>query len=283
MKTLISMVVLNTLAGTTVFANTTTTAATTTAAAQIVTPRVLDNVTASVSASFSGPSVASITGNSNNQISHTVNKDGEDDGRVFSDTNVRIGYNIARDINVSGNMAFNYYPAGTQEMLWLDPYVRIAHSRLLTGPINLSGDFRFYLPLTDNSQAQNRIIGIRNSLSASCVVPNTRWILGTDAILRGRFYREGTGGAQSFLAYIAPNASYQVTPTLAASIFAEFAASSRGSTGLTDMANEGTWLGPGLSWDVTPAINFNPYLYFQSLRVNSESTIIAFNLSARIL
>jgi hypothetical protein len=289
MKTLMSMVVLSTLAGTPVLANTTTAttavqaAATTTAKVQTVQPHLLDNVTASMSAAFTGPSVASITGNSKNQISHTVDANGADSGRVYSDTNVRVGYNITKDINVSGNAPFNYFPAGTQDLQWLDPYVRIAHSKLITGPVNLSGDVRFYLPTSTASVASHRLIGIRNSLSASYVVPSTRWTLGTDTILRARFYGEDTGGAQSFLAYISPNASFQVTPTLAASVFAEFAAISRASKGITAFESDGTFLGPGLSWDVTPAINFNPYLYFQSFHINAESTVVAFNLSARFL
>ncbi len=288
MKTLMSAVALATLASNTVWANTTTTtaaapAATTTATAETVAPRLVDKLSLTIAGAFSGPSVASITGNSVNPASVTVDGNGKEDRNIFMETTVRGGYKVTDAVTVAAAAVFNYTPVRGQDVEFLDPYVRVSHSKLLTGPVALSGDLRFYIPTSTGAISADRILGIRNTLSATYAVPNTRWTLGLDTILRGRFYGEGArAGAESVLAYASPNASFQITPTLAASAFAEFVAHTTNAS-LTDFSSLGTYFGPGLSWDVTPSINVNPYLYFQNFRVNSESTIFAMNLSAKIL
>ncbi len=296
MKTLMSAAALaaGVMAAPQTWANTTTTAPpagaapapTSTTNVKTVAPtRFFDKVTASVAATLNGPSVASVTGNSakGNRTSKTVDAQGNATRDIFSDTTVRIGYQLTDAVNVSANSQFNYTPVKGGLVQFLDPYVRIAHSRLLTGPVTLAGDFRFYIPVSNGAIASNRIFGIRNTLSASYTVPGTRFTLGTDTILRGRFYAAGTGESESLLAYLSPNATYQITPTLAATLFAEFAATSQAKTGLLDMANGGSAVGPGISWDITPSVNVNPFLVFQSMRINPESTVFAMNFTARLL
>jgi hypothetical protein len=83
---------------------------------------------------------------------------------------------------------------------------------------------------------------------------------------------EDNNAALQFDSYAGPNVNYQVTPTVSVGILAEFEAErymgtatgyTPGPLGFTsDNGANPTPLDiePNLSWDITPTVNFNPYI-----------------------
>jgi hypothetical protein len=302
MKTFVSGLALASLVSSAALAATTTAPAPagsqTTATAESVAPapKLIDSITASISGTFLGPSLAAMTGNDDNVgASQTSDLNGDVDKPINFEGAIAVGYKLTPSTKVSANMTFIAYPVRGEGVELLNPYLAISQSNMIkSGNYKLDGSMRVYAPTSEPSRLASQITAVRLIQSQGYSVG--RWSLVMDTFIQGSFFGEdiqkkdaATGliveqnAAAQLAAYVAPSLSYQITPTLAAVVYYEAVARHYANSDLIDWKPFGTNLNPGVSWDITPKVNFNPFLQLNASRANTEAVVLGANLSASFL
>ena len=147
------------------------------------------------------------------------------------------------------------------------------------GQFTAIGDLRFYVPTSHFSRMNGEETAVMTRFVPSYTPTGSRFTFGTIFyhtwyIRDARVDAENAPGNTPFNNnawasefYAGPNMQYQITPTLAFSALYEFdAVRVSNSPGLlnytsdTHSGNGYTDFEPGVSWDITPNINLNPFL-----------------------
>jgi hypothetical protein len=205
----------------------------------------------------------------------TISGDIDLDRPVVLKNFIGVGYNITNDIAITGTGYWIWQPIGKQQVELLDPFVRISHNSLVhQGNFNLYSDFQIHPGVSALSRQNDVLFGLQSVQVATYALENSRITLGTYASSRFNGYgKKGYGNNWEF--YLGPNVSYQLLPELTFTLLYEMRGSHSVGRRLMSFNNEGTDLEPGLSWDVTPRLNVNPYLTIQTGgKVNLSSTAI---------
>lgn len=149
------------------------------------------------------------------------------------------------------------------------------------GPLLLVSDLRGYIPLSNGSQASALTTGIRNSLYTDVTIPSSKWTVGHFSYLRGNLYHGlGNGKGDAFTAHFALHANYAFTDALALYLWSDLVRPHVDRKGNTswEYAN----FQAGVSWDLTKAINFNPYVQIFPGSLSLASTSVNFVLTANV-
>jgi len=203
-----------------------------------------------------------------------------------------VGYKIKSDWVVGAIGHFLYFPVGNpagtgQDIKMLDPMLLIQKNNLInSGGFKLNGKVTFYLPLTtgDTLQRNKMATAISPTLMASYDVPNTQLTLAAFGFVRGYIPTgEAGNGALTYRLYFAPNLSYQISKTVAATLWVDLLSAARfqGTSFLTGMATDTVDVQPGISWDITKSININPVLNIYPSNPTLASTSVQAYISAR--
>lgn len=203
-----------------------------------------------------------------------------------------LGYSIDDNLAFGVTGLFDYVPVKVNEqgISWRDPYLRLVNVHLLqSGNFNLLGDLRYHIPVSKGtkpgqvlSRDQDLLGGVETFQVATYQFDNSPFSIGTYASARVNLYgSQGFGNDMEF--YLGPNVTYQVTPSLAFVLLYEANAAHVYKDKSFSFVNEGTDLEPGISWNITPRLNVNPYLNLYPSNLTLRSTSMGMTLSFQLL
>jgi hypothetical protein len=167
-----------------------------------------------------------------------------------------------------------------------DPYLKIAKANLIkNGNFNYTADFRTYLPVSYASHNSDRLTRFRSFSTANYDIPNTKFSLQSfNDINYYVFGSSAKNDAKDFLLAIQPTINYQMLQPLGFFVGYEMDTKHTKDKPAFDLTAAGTWLYVGTSWDITPKMNFSPYLALRpGGAVNADSTEIQAYFTYKLL
>ena len=101
--------------------------------------------------------------------------------------------------------------------------------------------------------------GLRIQQDSTYDVPGTRLQLGLYTYIRQNIFSESAAAGYSLKLYARPYLNYQMTSTLAATVWTDLIQLSQARADrFLSMTNAPIDIEPGINWDVTPSISLNP-------------------------
>ncbi len=264
-----------------------------TANTQAVAPRLLDKVSVSYANVFIGPALT----DSSSGLQPNV-----DTGLADPSAPLKLKNYLSTSYKLTDNTSasFTLYWINQARGLGMtlnDPYFKVGNSKLLSlGNFNLTADVRLAVPVSQRSRDTGLLTYVMSKQVSSYEIPNSRFSLSLttyaitnlykDAINRNAQDDDGNTVSKPFKAfefYAGTSVDYKILPTLSAGLFYEMAAHHPYGN-VDSMNNDGTDLEPNVSWDITPAINLNPYLDIKTgNRIALDTTQIGFLFSWKLL
>ncbi|MGK5083807.1 hypothetical protein WDW37_10935 [Bdellovibrionota bacterium FG-1] len=180
---------------------------------------------------------------------------------VFMKNFLNLGYGLTDEIVATGSVYWQYRPVLGQQVVMMDPSVRISHAALIHTQegVNWYGDARVHFGATAPSRESDMITGFQSFNYLSWEIAQSRVMVALRSSARYNYFgRRGEGNDGEV--YLGPEIIYQWTPRFALSALYEMGASHAHGQSFRQWNNDGTDLEPGFSWDVTPSVNINPYL-----------------------
>jgi hypothetical protein len=194
-----------------------------------------------------------------------------------------LGYRITNDIAITPTAYWQWVPVRGGQYAIQDPYVKISHNSLISsGGFNLYGDLRYHVPISDYSRAANSMGGLQTVQVATYIPQGSRYTYGFFGSARVNFYGSQGYGNDVEL-YAGPNVSYQMTPTLAGMLLFEYNLNHAYGDQNGALKDDGYDVQPGLNWDVSSTILFNPYVNIYPADANLKSTSLGFLISWQAL
>lgn len=184
-----------------------------------------------------------------------------DDNRpLLLENFLTLGYDLDEHWTVSGTAHFLYVPVAGQEMILRDPFVKLSNNSVFsTSTINLYADVRLHFPVTFDSRQQDLRAGFQALIHPTWTPAGGRLTLGVWTW--GRYNLFGPQGAgDDFEFYFGPNAFYSLSPTFALTLLLESGGTHEFGAPAFRMRSVQADIEPGFSWDITPQLNFSPYL-----------------------
>jgi len=229
---------------------------------------------------FYGPAISGAS-------SYQPSTKGESDPNrpVYMKNFLSASYGITETIAATATLYWQYRPVLGQQLALQDPFARISHAQILYTDwgLNLYSDARVHFGVTDASRNQDLYTGLQNFSYLSWNIATSRSTVALRASARYNIYgKRGSGTDTEF--YLAPEYTYQLLHNFAFTLLYEMGASHQFGDTVSYFTNDGTDLEPGVSWDITPSLNFNPYLnLFTGGKVTARSTSVGAFLSWNIL
>lgn len=211
--------------------------------------------------------------------------------KIMLENRVSLGYKITPRLVVSVNQPFNLTP--TRENVSsngmqlngqvLDTFLRLNQGVILErGNFSLGGGLRAYAPTTALSRDTNKFItGLRADQYVGIKIDNSRWNFSSTTFVRANAF-SGGGQGKDLIFYAGPQANYQFTPTLSFQVLYEVSATHTYGAKAFEMVADASDLEPGLSWDIHPNWNFNPYVKLYPTQPRMNSTAIGFVLAGTV-
>lgn len=181
---------------------------------------------------------------------------------------ITTGYRFNKDtlLGVSGH--FIYFPMGEasgakQTFQMLDPSLMLSRANVVdTGNLKLKLLMYAALPLTsgDILQRQKLATSIGPTAVLSYDVPHTQLNLGVYAYVKGYIPTAEATNARSYYIYVAPNATYALGKKVQATLWIDLLQAEKKMG--TALSNYWVDIEPGINWDITSFLSFNPILNF---------------------
>ena len=206
---------------------------------------------------------------------------------------VTAGFRVNKDLMVGIMAHFYNYPGAAKPssnsagFQMYDPAIAVFQSNLINnGPFKLNGRLITYIPLTsvDILQREHQAVAISPTFIATYDVPRTPLTIGIWSYLRAYIpTADAVANARTYKIYIAPNLNYQLTRTLAATLWVDLvqAARTKGTGFFSGIDNAAVDIEPGISWDVTKNITINPLINIYPGSLTLAATSIQANIIAR--
>jgi hypothetical protein len=202
------------------------------------------------------------------------------------------GYKFNKDWMAGFVAHFYYFPIGNpvgtgQDLQMYNPWFIVQATNLVNrNGFKLNGRFTAELPVTkvDFLETNGSATALTATMISSYEVPNTSLTLGFFAYARG-YIPTGSAldTARTYKIYGAPNLNYQLTKTLAATMWVDLIQLTRygGSGFISGMKNETVDIEPGINWDITSKLSFNPVLNIYPAHPTLASTSLQAFISAK--
>lgn len=257
---------------------------TSTLSAKTVAPKLIDKLTISYLNVFYGPSIA--------EPIARVQPDSttgalDPSSPLLMKNYLSVGYKINDRLTLSPTAYWLWEPVEPHTFTIRDPYVRLSNSKFLSsGKLNVAADVRLAAPVSEASRDVNRITTIASKQIATYELGKvTAGVVTYGAFhLQTKSLTSAGKGAKNLEFYAGPNVEYKLLPTLSATLLYEVGMSHLQGASLGSFNNDGTDLEPGLSWDITPSINFSPFLDFKTgQRVAADTTTLGAVLTWKLL
>lgn len=249
-------------------------------------PSLMDNLLIQYTNVFFGPPIeAPLAQNQPNAAGET---EGEGTSRLLMEHYLALGYKFTKTSSLSIVPGYSWEPVDPHTTTLYDPYLRLTEGKLISsGNYNMAGQMRVYIPASDRSLDNNLVTSVRFQQVSTYAVPDSRVTLGLATFARGFMhstFENAAGKPNTALQlYGGPSVEYQLTPTVALTALYEMTAKSLYGD-VMNFSAAGTDFEPGLSWDITPTINFSPYVDIKSgYRVAADTTTIGWTLSWKLL
>jgi hypothetical protein len=220
-------------------------------------------------------------------------------GHTFIRNSIGVGYKISPDLVLGVTPRIEYVPSA-RDYRWADSYLRLMAPKLVDrGNFSMIGDIRLYAPLARGPRLNGEGMSVMTHFVPNYNFPGTKWSI--NANLYHQWYARTDRTAPDFATafaknewtseiYIGPSINYQLTPTVALSVLYEFDSvhvanddffsyysDSSSSNGYTDLE-------PGISWDITPNVNLNPFLnLYPGSKFNLETANVNVVLGVKFL
>ncbi len=190
--------------------------------------------------------------------------------QVF-DTVFTAGYKIQKDLT-TGVLGHFYFFPGTgpsgQAVQTLDPMLFISKANVVdSNGFKLDAGLRMYLPVSDHDtlRPNHLATSFRAIANSHFETLNSKLTVGYYAYLQvyvpSNDNRAESGPAPSYYIYGAPYVNYQLSNTVAATLWVDLIQATRNvGTGFFVLDNGPVDLEPGISWDITKNITINPGL-----------------------
>ena len=195
-------------------------------------------------------------------------------------------YKMTPDVSVGGTtkVTFDNLFISNKTVTLRDFFVSVKDNKLITaGAFGLSGDLRMGFPVAATAQANTLQMYLSSKQKASYAIPDSRFTLGLLAYGQFNFYQDALGQSDVSM-FALPMVDFQITPTLSWGVGYEMDAKHTSGDRFFSINNAGTGLSTGPSWDITPAINFNPFLtFYPGNKLATDTTTIGAYLSWTIL
>jgi hypothetical protein len=255
---------------------------TSTTSVQAVAPKLLDNVTMSYLGYLYGPTIGE-GGSRTTDGDRGVTQNGGD--FVNLDSQFKTGYKLNKDVTVAGTFRWIHRVQG-QSTIVKDAWLSAAHAHAVQrGNFNSAMDVRLYLPTSFGSQDRDLIAGLRFSQNNTLAIGDLT--AGIYTFERVDFTGGRGNGTRLFYLYAAPNAAYQISKTVAGTLWVDLAQyeTMRGDALAFnyDAGAAAADVELGVSWDITPSINVNPYVQVVPTNMRADSTTLNMILSAKLL
>ncbi|MBI3535439.1 MAG: hypothetical protein HY072_08170 [Deltaproteobacteria bacterium] len=195
---------------------------------------------------------------------------------------------IAFKLNQYPNIAlepvikFELLPVREHDFTMKDPYLKLKHTKLVNiGNFNLYADLRLVPGVTTASRTKNLVGSVISKQVASYDIPDTKFCISSTTVVVASFYSGYAVGKPDLIVDVSPNVSYSLLPNLTVDLsYALETAHVRGAT----FSNQDITLDPGITWDITPTVQFQPYLDFKlNKRVALDTTTVGFFFTAKLL
>ncbi len=204
---------------------------------------------------------------------------------VFMKNFLSVAYSFNESWAITGTGYWLYRPVLGQELIMQDPFIRLSHAHLIHTDwgLNLYSDARVHFGVSNDSRNADLLTGAQGFSLLSWQIAQSRAMVGLRFSVRGNLYGPRGSGTDVEL-WFAPEAAYQLAPTLAATLLYEMGASHQFGDRSTFYTNDGTALEPGISWDPTPNVTINPYLVINTGgKITLASTSVGMFLTWTIL
>ncbi|HAR42337.1 MAG TPA: hypothetical protein DCS07_06850 [Bdellovibrionales bacterium] len=195
-----------------------------------------------------------------------------------------LGMDINRDLSVAAVTYFLWQPLNQERWATYDPYLKMSHERIVQmGNFKLYADLRFHVPVSESSREAHLQGGLQSVQVATYDAPDSRWTFNLYGSARTNFFGKKGYGSDLEL-YLGPNVVYQLAPTVGLTLLYEMSGSHRYGDKPGILRNDGTDLEPGVTWDVTPRLNVNPYLnFYPGNRLAWDTTSVGMLLNWKLL
>ena len=174
----------------------------------------------------------------------------------------------------------------------LDSGVRVGRKHLIhTENLDFFVDFRVMAPMQPSHRKNDEVVQLQTLQNLTYTVPKTKWTLGLlmfhEALAYGsaRPYHDpkALDAPNDFALYFSPNVEYQMTHSLAAVMYYEMYPVHHPGASFWTWTCTPADISPGLSWDITPSVNFSPQLLFYPSKLNANNMGTIAYLSAKFL
>jgi hypothetical protein len=233
------------------------TAASTAQAPTVDTSKVLNNVSANYLNLFFGPSITTPLASTQ---PNTDTNEAEGGGSLLMKNYLSASYKLTSDMSLGPVVGWRVAPTYVAQNSIIDPIIKLGHSKLVNvGNFNLAADLRVAAPMSQTSRDASMWTYVMSKQISSYDIPNSRVSLSLTTYEKANFY--SYIGQQTILeVYAGPQIDFKLLPNLSLFVLYEAAGKVTGGERLTAISTDFNDLEPGLSWDITPKMNFSPFL-----------------------
>jgi hypothetical protein len=237
---------------------------------------------------YSTPALASFT-RSGTINTNTAQYDSSAPQNLFNQ--FKLDYFLSPTLFVGPIVNFQIITEHGGDLLGQDSGARIGTKQLFhTDTMNYSADLRLYAPWKPSTRKAGELMSAQTVQNFTWDVPKSKFTLG---VLQVHQYYQYNGTAlrdpldsntmDDVTLYFAPNVSYKLSKSFAATLWFEFYPHHILGAGIFDWSEYPTDIAPGVSWDLTENINISPQvlIYPGHPFIDTLSGIIY--LSAKIL
>jgi hypothetical protein len=205
------------------------------------------------------------------------------DSPVHLTNYVFAGYRLSERYTVGTLITSNLFPYEKPFLKLYDPALRISDRHFISsGDFNVFADVRLFLPATEASRNSHLVAGIQSFQMSSYHLSGTRWSFFAYSSIRYNFFTQN-GSGNDLIIYFAPTIGYDLSSKVSANLFFGATASHTFKSHFTHLNLDEFYMGPGISWDITPNLSFSPALSISPTNPSLKSTSVFGFIVARLL
>lgn len=200
---------------------------------------------------------------------------------VLSRNFATLSYAFDANVGISATQYFLYVPVQGTQLALRDPYARAYIVDLLGSdtPLSWYADVRVHLPLSSYSKSADLQLGLQTFQAIAYPVGRTPLTLGVIGSARTNFYGS-LGIGNDLELYAGPNLAYRLNPKVSLVVIYDTEFTHAYREDASTFTHEGSDFQPGVSWDITPTVNLNPFINIYSGKNTSlKGSSFGFTLS----
>jgi len=216
--------------------------------------------------------------------SFTVDRNGvvSKKSAIYLDSELTTAYLIDKNTGIGPSIPFWLVPVMGQGFTLGDVGLKgFERNTINTHGFNLYTNLYLQAPTNTFSQARGMMFAVKTTPALRFSIPRSRFTVGAWTELKE--YAGVTSG-KTFKAYAEPYVSYQIMPKLSANVGFEYETDHNVEMPWGAFAPYQSDFQPGIIWNITPKILFNPYLQiFTTNNASYDTTAVGAVISATLL